>query len=336
MIHYSRIVCARKKTQVGPSPGAAGVCEWLSFFLHRDMLHKTQRFKAELHPRAGFSLIELLVVIAIVALLLAILSPSLSAARAQAKQVVCASRMKQWGVAFTCYAAENAGYYPHCDGLDRGPRALDHPRVSEEDVADWHGWADVLPPMLDLPAWRDHPRFERPDDSTFFQCPSAVPIGGREVYSYRPERDGYFSYSMNSCLELDRNAWPPPDSLGYPMPSFLDSARITCPQRTIVMFDQLLDPRKGFDGKITYRGAGKHSGSYPKSFSARHRQGQSGLGGNLLYADGHTELRTRVWKDEWDADQELPPRDDINWYPYPAPEEIKVADDATRRTRKKR
>ncbi len=254
---------------------------------------------------------------AVLVLLIAILLPSLSSARQQAKRAVCACRLKQWAVAFECYATENQGDWPHCDGTDRGPRALDDPRISKEDIADWHGWVDLLPPMLDLPDWRSFRRYEHPKENTFFQCPSGVPLDAPGMYSYRPQREGYFSYAMNSCLELDENAWPPPDGFGYPMPSFLDTARIRCPQRVIVLFDQLLDPRKGFDENKIYRGAGKHCGSYPKSFSARHRSGQLGLGGNLLYADGHVEWKRSVWKTKWDDEQEVPPRDDQNWFPYP-------------------
>lgn len=280
------------------------------------MLSQAHRSSSSPVRRSGLSLIELLVVTSVITLLLAILSPSLKNARERAKQVVCSSRLKQWGVAFACYATENDGMWPHCDGLDRGPDELDDPRLSPEDLADWHGWMDLLPPLISLKAWRDYPRHGYPGATTFYHCPAGYALEGKGVYSYRPRRDGYFSYAMNSCLELDKNAWSPPDGVGYPMPSFLDTTLITCPQRVFVLFDQLLDPRKGFDAKIVYRGAGKYGGSYPKSFSARHPHGQSGLGGNILYADGHTQWHRSVWKDDWDPELEVPPRDDPNWYPY--------------------
>ena len=51
----------------------------------------------------AFTLIELLVVVAIIALLVAILLPSLNLAREQAKRTVCASHMKQMAISFHMY-----------------------------------------------------------------------------------------------------------------------------------------------------------------------------------------------------------------------------------------
>jgi len=60
----------------------------------------------------GFTLIELLVVIAIIALLMAILMPSLQRVRKQAKAVMCLSNLKQWGTIFAMYTDENNGFFP--------------------------------------------------------------------------------------------------------------------------------------------------------------------------------------------------------------------------------
>ena len=54
--------------------------------------------------RRGFTLIELLVVVSIIALLISILMPSLSRARAQAKTVVCKSNIRQVGMGALYYA----------------------------------------------------------------------------------------------------------------------------------------------------------------------------------------------------------------------------------------
>jgi prepilin-type N-terminal cleavage/methylation domain-containing protein len=51
-------------------------------------------------PCAAFTLIELLVVIAVIALLMAILMPSLQYAGRKAKAITCRSKLREWGVLF--------------------------------------------------------------------------------------------------------------------------------------------------------------------------------------------------------------------------------------------
>ncbi len=73
--------------------------------------------------RSGFSLIELLVVISIVAVLLAILVPSLARAREQARRAICASNQRQWYIGYTNYAVGSKGYYPGVVNLGQGKMA---------------------------------------------------------------------------------------------------------------------------------------------------------------------------------------------------------------------
>jgi len=60
----------------------------------------------------GFTLIELLVVVAIIALLIAILLPSLRRAREQAKCTLCLSNLRQIGIGMTIYASDHRGWLP--------------------------------------------------------------------------------------------------------------------------------------------------------------------------------------------------------------------------------
>ena len=62
---------------------------------------------AHRQPAWGFTLIELLVVITIVALLIALLLPTIKQARDAARVVVCASNLRQLAVALHAYAQEN-------------------------------------------------------------------------------------------------------------------------------------------------------------------------------------------------------------------------------------
>lgn len=62
--------------------------------------------------RIGFTLIEVMVVVSIVALILAILLPSLSKAREQAYEVTCRHNLHQLHLAVEIYAHHHHGWYP--------------------------------------------------------------------------------------------------------------------------------------------------------------------------------------------------------------------------------
>lgn len=66
--------------------------------------------------RKGFTLIELLVVIAIISILAAMLLPSLSRAREQARRTSCKNNLKQLGLALIMYSNDYSGSFPTGSG----------------------------------------------------------------------------------------------------------------------------------------------------------------------------------------------------------------------------
>ena len=67
--------------------------------------------------RGGFTLIELLVVIAIIAILAALLLPSLANAKKQAHRAGCASNQHQIHLAYQMYVGDNNDWFPVAPGL---------------------------------------------------------------------------------------------------------------------------------------------------------------------------------------------------------------------------
>ena len=84
------------------------------------MTHRLHQLKR------AFTLIELLVVIAIIAILAALLVPAVGQALVSARQVACASNMRQIGIALVAYCNDHDGNFPrttHGMGQDQRTNA---------------------------------------------------------------------------------------------------------------------------------------------------------------------------------------------------------------------
>jgi prepilin-type N-terminal cleavage/methylation domain-containing protein/prepilin-type processing-associated H-X9-DG protein len=101
------------------------------------------RRRRESELRRAFTIIELLVVVAIIGLLLAILAPSLAAARAEARSVVCATNLHHVGQAASMYASKwqkfpvSYAYVPLGERLDLSSNGQESAQQTKHLYAHW-------------------------------------------------------------------------------------------------------------------------------------------------------------------------------------------------------
>ena len=251
---------------------------------------------------AAFTLLELLVVIAMFSLLAVLLVPVLRKGIDLAREGACKSNLRAWGIGFLAYAADHKGFLPHPDGPERQVMGTDNGEF---------GWMDVVPPYVGLTPWREFPQDHKPTGG-IWQCPGARPIPNAH-YAYLPESDGYFSYAMNSYLSHDFPFGLPWNTL--PQPSFLFMGRAIAPAQTILLFEQTLDPSQGNGQSGGLNTAGRYGGEDARALTERHAHTFGGMGGNVLYLDGHVTWRNDLWDDRL-KNPRMPQRGDLTWFPY--------------------
>jgi prepilin-type N-terminal cleavage/methylation domain-containing protein len=144
--------------------------------------------------RKGFTLIELLVVIAIIALLMAILMPSLNRVKKQAKSVSCQGQLKQWALIFAMYTNDNDGYFH-----DR-PFGTEYQKM----------WPQFYQPYYSDPMMRCCPAARNPDVNFGPYGTWGVALGTAQDSdwgwggSWVPEQGFFGSYGMNRYI-LNKN-----------------------------------------------------------------------------------------------------------------------------------
>lgn len=103
----------------------------------------------------AFTLIELLVVVAIIALLIAILLPTLGSARRSAQTVGCLSNIRQLSIAQHMYAHDYDGYLVDY-GFSHGPTPLDDEVAWFNTLDEYYDQPLVArSPLDDSPHWYD-------------------------------------------------------------------------------------------------------------------------------------------------------------------------------------
>ncbi len=127
----------------------------------------------------GFTLVELLVVISIISLLMSIMLPALGRAREMARQVSCASNMRQISLAFNMFGMSNEDEIP----------------VASKIMGANNPWIWALLPYIQGDENKSQ-TFERPAELWF--CPS-----DRDPYPslFAPHGQEYTSYALNGYYQ---------------------------------------------------------------------------------------------------------------------------------------
>lgn len=144
------------------------------------------------NSRQGFSLLELLVVIGIIAVLVGILFPSLSRARARSQTVACLSHLRELGKAAQMYADDNEDVLvPHrMSDLTIIKDPQPPPPTNLYDVGNGvklkPRWAAMLGPHLGVLAFNkpDKDKDRQDYDNEAYQCPTEAAWVDERNYAY--------------------------------------------------------------------------------------------------------------------------------------------------------
>ncbi len=174
------------------------------------------------HPgrqlRTAFTLIEVLVVVAIIALLIAVLLPSLSRAREQTRRVVCAHQLEQFGRGILMYTIDNHDSLP-------GPihAAVELETASLANIAgqgEYDGWH--LPQFIRKYFGEKSRTTSGKFTDTMISCPTALSMSSTKLSNASQLNTTYrtFTYAINNAKKNQAASilWgtDPPWFFGYP------------------------------------------------------------------------------------------------------------------------
>ena len=244
--------------------------------------------------RYRFTLIELLVVIAIIAILAAILLPSLQSARDRGRQSSCSNNIKQFAGIWMSYSDDYGQLYPSY--MNRGPTGNKTDKYATHESSNWAenackskywGGFKGVPEMYDDKYYGF--------SNMLLCCPSAMADGYKwRKYNIFPITNSYaynfFFNPRSSKLNLaSANA-------------IVKMSQITKPGITLLLLDDWVAQKPNWaqtargqynvDGDDSKGGAQAFSWVGPSAGTSTGAFGAHGKAyANMGFADGHVELR---------------------------------------------
>jgi prepilin-type N-terminal cleavage/methylation domain-containing protein/prepilin-type processing-associated H-X9-DG protein len=238
---------------------------------------------------SAFTLIELLTVIAIIAILAAILIPTVGKVRAQARLSNCLSNVRQWGSANLLYAEDHDGLVPWDGGTNRSPNnmQLNPPSPARGTLP----WFNALPPYFGSHSIRElnvQQNLPQLGETSLFICPSAERV--------HPGAPDWLCYGPNYLLSI-YGTTPREDR-----PIITNVETIRDPSR-VVLFAETTNHAPGSDGFVAQNANPNHLAN-----ATRH-EGRS----PVVFFDGHVE----VFSSQELREQHAQGRDHrVLWNPY--------------------
>ena len=264
----------------------------------------------------AFTLIELLVVVGIIAVLIAVLIPSLAAARDHARLTVCQTRMRAWGQGFNIYESNYDNFLP-ADGGDGTSAASGGKPIGrwDDNYMWWNGltlntkggdqtYYDLQTAEVTLGT-----PLPKGSVNSLFLCPSAVldaapggtgatadqvangyfrTVGWKQLGANLTEqtRDMLLCYGYNSQIRkttMSSTIYPPRSDPG----DITKLTQLDPGSSTVIIAEKRIRPDELPITDPNYDKALAQNKVAPTRFAARHKNG-----GNITFADGHVEY----WK----------------------------------------